>query len=160
MTMQEFNAADTAIARTALLQCCGSKQWAERILARRPFQDRDALLSIAESVWWTLGPNDWLEAFSAHPRIGEKKLSDWCSQEQNGVTAATAQILEQLANGNQEYEQRFGWIFLIHATGKTAPEMLALLHARLKNESADELRVAAGEQAKITELRLTKLLDV
>lgn len=164
MTLHEFHAADAAIARAALLQCCGSKQWAERMLARRPFHNHKTLLSVAESVWWTLEPADWLEAFSAHPRIGnqnttgEKKLSDWCSQEQSELNSAADPILEQLAKGNQDYEQRFGWIFLVNATGKTAPAMLDLLHVRLKNESAEELRVAAGEQAEITKLRLNRLL--
>jgi OHCU decarboxylase len=160
VTFQEFNAADEAVARAALLRCCGSKQWAEGILARRPFYDLETLLSIAESVWWTLGPSDWLEAFAAHPKIGDKKLSAWSSQEQGGINSAPDQVLERLANGNQEYERRFGWIFLVNATGKTAPEMLDALSARLENGSAEELRVAAGEQAEITKLRLNKLLTV
>ena len=166
MTLHEFNAADETVARAVLLRCCGSKQWAERMLARRPFHNHETLLSLAESVWWTLEPADWLEAFSAHPRIGdqktagEKKLSDWCSQEQSGLNSAADPILERLAEGNQHYEQRFGWIFLVNATGKTAPAMLDLLHLRLKNESAEELRVAAGEQAEITKLRLNRLLTL
>ncbi len=165
MTLRDLNAADGAVARAALLRCCGSKKWTERILERRPFHDHDTLLSIAESVWWTLDPSDWLEAFSAHPRIGdkkmtgEKKLSNWCSQEQSGIDSAPTQLLGSLAESNREYERRFGWIFLVNATGKTAPEMLDLLETRLKNERAQELRVAAGEQAKITKLRLNKLLE-
>lgn len=160
MTINEFNAADEAVARAALLRCCGSKQWTAAILARRPFTDRETLLSTAESVWSALAPSDWLEAFSAHPKIGEKKLSSWCAQEQSGLNSAADQVLERLANGNQEYERRFGWIFLINATGKTAPETLDSLHARLKNESAEEFRIAADEQAKITKLRLKKLLHL
>lgn len=158
--LSEFNAADEAVARAALLQCCGSRQWTAEILARRPFHDRETLLSTAESVWSALGPSDWLEAFSAHPKIGAKKLSSWSSQEQSGLNAAADQILEQLAKGNREYEQRFGWIFLVNATGKTARAMLDSLHLRLKNGSAEELRVAAGEQAEITKLRLNKLLSL
>ena len=143
------------------------------MLARRPFPDRETLSTTVESAWWTLEPNDWLEAFLAHPRIGEgrpddknvsqketdQKLSNWSSQEQSGVHFVSAHVRQQLAEGNHEYEQRFGWIFLVNATGKTAHEMLALLHARLNNSSEKELRVAAGEQAKITILRLNKLLD-
>ncbi len=159
MTLEEFNTAEEATARTDLLRCCGSKQWADSMLARRPFYDEAALLSSAESVWWALESSDWLEAFSAHPKIGEKKLAEWASQEQSGLGSAPASILEALATGNREYEQRFGWIFLVQATGKTAAEMLALLQARLTNESTKELRIAAGEQAKITELRLNKLLN-
>lgn len=160
MTLHEFNAADEAVAREALLRCCASKQWTQRMLALRPCSEHETLLSTAESVWWTLGPTDWLEAFSAHPQIGDKKLSGWCSEEQNGVDAASTRILEQLAKGNQKYEQRFGWIFLVNATGKTARAMLDLLHLRLQNGSAEELRVAAGEQAQITKLRLNKLLNL
>lgn len=160
MTLREFNAADDATARAALLRCCGSKQWAERILVARPFRDPETLLSFARSVWWTLDPTDWLQAFSAHPKIGDKKLAGWASQEQNGVHSAPSQILEALARGNEEYENKFGCIFLINAAGKTAPEMLHALHTRLANGSAEELRVAAGEQAKITSLRLHKLLGL
>ena len=159
MTLDGLNAADEATARAALLRCCGSKQWADSMLAGRPFHDEPALLSSAESVWWALDCSDWLEAFSAHPKIGEKKLAEWASQEQSGVGSEPASILESLAKGNEEYERRFGWIFLVHATGKTAAELLDLLHIRLTNESTKELRVAAGEQAKITELRLNKLLN-
>ena len=159
MTLEAFNTAEEAAARVALLRCCGSKQWADSMLARRPFYDGATLLSSAESVWWALESSDWLEAFSAHPKIGEKKLTEWAAQEQSGVGSSSTPILEGLANGNKEYEHRFGWIFLVHATGKTAAEMLELLNARLTNESAQELRTAAREQAKITELRLNKLLD-
>ncbi len=160
MTIHEFNAADEAVARAGLLRCCASKQWAERVLERRPFHDQATLVLVAESVWWTLEPTDWLEAFSAHLKIGEQQRSSWCAQEQSGVDSAPTRILERLAEGNQEYEQRFGWIFLINATGKSAPEMLDLLHTRLENGSAEELRVAAGEQAEITKLRLSKLLNL
>ncbi|MGA8594425.1 MAG: 2-oxo-4-hydroxy-4-carboxy-5-ureidoimidazoline decarboxylase [Bryobacteraceae bacterium] len=160
MTLQEFNRADTDVARLALLRCCGSKRWVEQILAGRPFDDFEALLSTAQSTWWALGPSDWLEAFSVHPKIGDKKLSDWSSQEQDGVDSASNQVLERLATGNEEYERRFGWIFLVNATGKTAPEILDLLNARLKNGKTQELHAAAGEQAKITKLRLNKLLTV
>ena len=159
MTIHEFNAADETVARAALLRCCGSEQWTVGILARRPFPDRETLLAAAESVWSAVAPSDWLEAFSAHPKIGEKKLSSRCAAEQSGLNSAAYPILEQLAKGNQDYEQRFGWIFLVNATGKTAPAMLDLLHLRLKNGSAEELRIAAGEQAEITKLRLNKLLN-
>ena len=116
-------------------------------------------MEASESIWWTLTPSDWLEAFSAHPRIGERSLSKWSSDEQSGVDGAQAEVLARLARGNQEYERRFGWIFLVNATGKTAPEMLQVLQSRLSNEEGAELRIAAGEQAKITKLRLEKLLS-
>jgi 2-oxo-4-hydroxy-4-carboxy-5-ureidoimidazoline decarboxylase len=158
MTLDEFNAASPADARGALLRCCGSSGWSDKVLSSRPFSDAEALLSTAESVWWTLGEKDWLEAFSAHPRIGEKKHSAWSSREQSGIDSASVETLDRLAKGNVEYEDHFGWIFLVNATGKSAREMLALLEARLQNSREEELRVAAGEQAKITTLRLAKLL--
>lgn len=162
MTFEDFNAADVAPASAALLCCCGSTRWVEALLARRPFQDLENLQATAESLWWTLGQQDWLEAFSAHPKIGqrhvgEKKISQWSSAEQSGVADAALAIQERLAEANEEYQRRFGWIFLVNATGKSAPEILGLLEARLKNGDEQELRVAAGEQAKITALRLPKL---
>ena len=111
------------------------------------------LFADADAVWWALEPGDWLEAFAGHPRIGAKKLSGWESVDRSGVGAAP-----ELAQLNAEYERRFGWIFLINATGKTAPEMLDALRARLQNTPEEELRIAAGEQAQITRLRLGKLL--
>ncbi len=164
MTFEQFNIAEVEAASAPLLTCCGSKTWAEEVLARRPFQSREALLAAAETVWWRLDPSDWLEAFSAHPKIGaskngDKSMSKWSSQEQSGMDHATLETLDRLAQENQEYERRFGWIFLVNATGKSAPEMLHLLQSRMKNERAGELRIAAGEQAKIMRLRLNKLLD-
>jgi OHCU decarboxylase len=159
MTFAEFNAANTAEARASLLRCCGSKRWAEILQARRPFPDLDALQAEAETCWWTLGPADWLEAFSAHPKIGQSANSRWSAGEQSGVASAPPAVLDRLAAANQKYENRFGWIFLVNATGKSAAEMLTLLEARLKNEAAPELRVAAAEQAKITTLRLNKLFE-
>ena len=111
-----------------------------------------------------------MEALSAHPQIGSRNelgtknngtgvASRWSSEEQRGVDRAAFEILERLAKGNKDYESRFGWIFLVNATGKDAPEILQELESRLKNESAEELRIAAGEQAKITRIRLNKLLD-
>lgn len=159
MTLEQFNLADEASVLSALLRCCGSKKWANRMLSGRPFSDRKTLLAQADSVWWELEAGDWREAFAAHPQIGEKKTSGWSSQEQSGMDAATVQLLERLAKGNEEYAKRFGWIFLINASGKTADEMLASLESRMRHESGEELRIAAGEQAQITKLRLNKLLS-
>jgi OHCU decarboxylase len=159
MTFAQFNAADPLEVRGALLRCCGSKRWVEKLEPHRPFQDFDALQAAAEAEWWTLKPADWLEAFSAHPKIGENTNSRWSAGEQSGVASATPTILQRLAEANEEYEDRFGWIFLVNATGKSAAEMLDLLESRLKNEAAQELRVAAAEQAKITRLRLNKLFN-
>jgi 2-oxo-4-hydroxy-4-carboxy-5-ureidoimidazoline decarboxylase len=160
MTIQQLNCSDPESLRVPLAECCGARRWVNEILAARPFHDPPALFSAAESVWWALESSDWLEAFSTHPRIGEKKLSAWSSQEQSGLNSATGRILEQLAVGNREYEGRFGWIFLICATGRPATDMLQALQERLCNPPEQELRIAAAEQAKITRFRLSRLLNL
>ncbi len=149
-----------------LLTCCGSREWARRMAAARPFGDEAALLMRADEVWWALEERDWLEAFRSHPRIGEKKADAgqtsreqaWSAGEQAGMGSAAAETQRALARGNREYDERFGFIYIVCATGKTADEMLALLRQRLANDPAAELRVAAGEQSKITRIRLEKLL--
>jgi OHCU decarboxylase len=124
----------------------------------RPFRDTEQLLEMADRVWWSLTPADWREAFAAHPRIGETSGSRWSQQEQSGAASAQAAVLAELAEANREYERRFGHIFIVCATGKTAEEMLGLLRARLSNDPETELKVAAEEQRKITRLRLQKWL--
>jgi 2-oxo-4-hydroxy-4-carboxy-5-ureidoimidazoline decarboxylase len=156
---KRLNALPREEAKKGLLACCGSTRWAERMEAARPFRDLEALYGEADRSWFALGREDWLEAFGRHPRIGEKKLEGgWTKQEQKGVEGADAGVLASLERGNHDYERRFGYIFLVCATGKSAAEMLALLENRLKNDPETELRVAAGEQAKITRLRLEKWL--
>ena len=159
MTLEQLNAADSEIARAALLRCCGSQRWADSMLVRRPFENHDALHALAASIWWTLDPPDWLEAFSVHPKIGDKKRAGkWSSDEQSGIDGAQAAVLARIAKANEDYERRFGWVFLVNATGRTAADILACLETRLPNDKATELRVAAGEQAQITALRLDKLM--
>jgi OHCU decarboxylase len=126
--------------------------------ARRPFRTGADLARVADEVWWSLEGADWLEAFSHHPRIGERS-GGWARDEQSGARAASAATIKELATLNRQYERKFGHVFLIFATGKSADEMLAELRLRLNNDPAPELRLAAGEQAKITRLRLEKLLD-
>jgi len=148
------------------LKCCGSRNWARSLSDARPFTDADALFQKADSVWWSLSDEDWLEAFRAHPKIGEQRATavqseqarNWSAQEQSGVRNAVTETKAALAAGNQEYEERFGFIFIVCATGKSSEEMLAILSARLRNDSGTELRAAAEEQRKITRLRLEKLL--
>jgi len=155
-------------ARAALLDCCGSTRWAAEVAALRPFWDVGQLLSIAGRIWRELGREDWLEAFRAHPKIGESKPAAeageaarrWSEGEQSGARDAAAETLAALAEGNREYEERFGFIFIVRAAGRTAEEMLGLLRARLGNDPETELRVAAEEQWRITELRLKKFLNV
>lgn len=126
--------------------------------AARPFASLDALLATAERLWWSLQPADWLEAFAAHPRIGERASSAWSAQEQAGAGSAGADVRERLTRDNKAYEDRFGYTFIVSATGRTAAEMLTILERRLENAPDDELQIAAAEQRKITELRLHKWL--
>jgi len=136
------------------------------MIAGRPYRDAAALLAAGEACWQALGREDWLEAFGHHPRIGDREAlrarfattCDWAATEQSAAMAASDAILDALAEGNREYEARFGYIFIVCATGKPADELLALLQARLGNDTEVELRIAAAEQAKITRLRLEKLL--
>jgi 2-oxo-4-hydroxy-4-carboxy-5-ureidoimidazoline decarboxylase len=152
---------DEAVA--LLRQACGSARWVERMLARRPFGTLDALLHAAREEWFALSPEDWLQAFAEHPRIGDRaslarKFPDThhlASREQAGVAGAGADVLTALAEGNAAYEDRFGYIFIICATGLDAGTMLSRLHERLGNDPLTELHVAAEEQAKITALRLS-----
>jgi OHCU decarboxylase len=165
MDLGRFNQLPREEAIMCLKTCCGSQSWAETIAHRRPFDDLDTVLRSASEVWFQLGKADWLEAFASHPKIGEKKAQAqqseqeqrWSEQEQSGASLATEGAIGRLAQLNREYEERFGFIFIVCATGKTVEEMLELLSSRIGNDPALELRIAAGEQAKITELRLRKL---
>jgi OHCU decarboxylase len=149
-----------------LLQCCGSKRWAKDMANQRPFPTEEKLLAAANDIWWSLNQSDWLEAFRSHPKIGEKKAADqvsaqsqqWSGQEQSGVANASRTTVSTLAALNHDYEQKFGFIFIICATGKTSDEMLSALRERLQHDTEAELPIAAAEQSKITELRLKKLL--
>ena len=152
-------------ARDLLRSCCGASAWVERMMARRPFGSHDALMATARDEWFGLQRSDWLEAFGHHPKIGDRdslrqrfaRTAHLSEREQAGVDGASEDVLEALAAGNREYERRFGYIFIVCASGKPADAMLELLRRRLTNPPAVEILVAAGEQAKITELRLKKL---
>jgi 2-oxo-4-hydroxy-4-carboxy-5-ureidoimidazoline decarboxylase len=162
-TWQAIDAAPPSDARRLLRACCGSERWVERMMASRPFASRETVLSVARDVWLALDETDWQEAFSHHPKIGDREAlrrrfpetQHLAAREQAGVDGAHHEVLGALAAGNQEYEDRFGYIFIVCATGKSAAEMLASLRERLTNDPADEIRVAAREQSKITALRLT-----
>jgi OHCU decarboxylase len=170
MTMQEglarLNALDASEAERELLKCCGSNAWARRMEAQRPFGDARELLAAADEIWRSLGENDWLEAFAAHPKIGGRRAAreqdaqaeSWSEQEQSGARLAARATLDELAEANRAYEEKFGHIFIVCATGKSAGEMLEILRARLPNDARTELFNAAEEQRKITRLRLEKLL--
>ncbi len=158
----KLNDLPPAEAEAVLLACCGSRAWARRMAEGRPYADADTLLEAADRIWWSLTPEDWREAFAAHPKIGEKKTAGdvrfrrWSEQEQAGVESAEEVVLAELADANRAYAERFGYIFIVCATGKSAGEMLGLLRSRLGNDPEAELRVAAEEQRKITRLRLLK----
>ena len=149
-------------ARAALLACCGSTRWVSEVAALRPFWDVGQLLNIGGRVWRELPREDWLEAFRAHPKIGESQAQRetgaaaraWAEGEQARARAEAAETLDALTEANREYEERFGFIFIVCATGKSAEEMLALLNARIGNAPDEEMRIAAEEHARICELRL------
>jgi 2-oxo-4-hydroxy-4-carboxy-5-ureidoimidazoline decarboxylase len=160
VTLGELNALDAGAAAGEFLRCCGSARWAQRMAAARPFARVDALAARADAIWSELEPHDWLEAFAAHPEIGGSgEVSTWSTQEQSGVAGAGEQTRRRLVEANREYRSRFGYIFIVCASGKTGEQMLARLEARLRHDADDELRVAAEEQRKITKLRLAKLLE-
>jgi OHCU decarboxylase len=168
LSVAELNGLPAEEADGLFASCCGVAAWVSGMVERRPFRDVQTLLHAADEVWWSLGPDSRRDMFAHHPRIGERdaaagqesRASTWSAGEQRGVSAATADVRTALAEGNRDYERRFGHIYLVSAAGKSAEELLGILQARLANDPDTELRVAAAEQAKITKLRLLKLLGV
>ena len=158
--LDRFNRLSDEEAAGELLAVCHSRRWAKEVAAGRPYADVAALQRAADDVWLSLSPEDWREAFEAHPRIGEDggASAGWSRREQAGVGGADAEVRERLARGNAEYEARFGHVFLISAAGRDADEILAALTERLGNDPATELRVAAGEHRRITRLRIERLM--
>jgi allantoicase len=146
------------IAVVELRKCCGSSEWVRQMIAARPFATWIDLVRAAEEIWNGLTPDDWREAFAAHPRIGDRSGSRWARQEQSGTASASSESMDALAAANREYEARFGYIYIVCATGRSADEMLAMAWQRLENAPDHELHAAAAEQMKITKLRLMKLV--
>ena len=165
--LEQLNLLPTREAESEFLKCCGSRRWAARMNDERPFESLDDLIAKADRIWRALEPRDWLEAFLSHPKIGEKKAAAatseqakrWSEAEQAGVGDAATSTLAALAELNQKYEDKFGYIFIVCASDKSSEEMLAILRERLANNPDEELCIAAAEQAKITRLRLQKLLE-
>ena len=163
-----FNAMPDADAERALLDCCGSRPWARTVLSGRPFASADSLLDAADAAWRVLPESEWMAAFRHHPRIGESRAaagqtaaaSAMSAGEQRAVGGAPPDVRAALAEGNRSYEERFGFIFIICASGRTPEEILAALRARMHNDPHAELRAAAEEQRMITRLRLRKLLGL
>ncbi len=167
MTLAELNALPRYRAEEELLKCCGSMGWARAMSRRRPFASFERLLQAAGEIWWRLDPSDWMEAFRAHPQIGQRQPAThssaqsqaWSAQEQSGMQRAGVGVTMELEEANQEYFAKFGYIFIICASGKSAEEMLGILRSRLPNAPGNEIKVAAEEQNKITQLRLKKLVN-
>jgi OHCU decarboxylase len=161
-----LNDLPAAKAEAEFRDCCGSREWARQMTNARPFPMVEQLFEAAENIWESLPKGDWLEAFAAHPKIGSKKpaakqkrAADWSAGEQSAIETASAGVRRQLAELNRLYHDKFGFIFIVCATGKSADEMLAILKARIRNSVQTELRLAAEEQRKITEIRLSKILE-
>lgn len=168
LTLAQFNELSTAEATAQLLGCCTSSYWAQQLASAAPFTAIDAMLSASDAAWnqaQALEAN-LMEAFDGHPQIGNvdslkekyRSTQDSAAHEQSGANDAEDKVLEALAQGNQDYLDKFGFIFIVFATGKSAQQMLDLLLARLPNDRATELANAAAEQNKITRLRIQKLL--
>ncbi len=166
MTLHELNILSKEELKQTLFKCCGSDNWVEKMLTIFPVDDLVELLEDADEKWWQCSEEDWLQAFTHHPKIGDieslqKKFAStaqWAAGEQSVAALASYEVLEKLAKGNDDYEKKFGFIFIVCATGKSAEEMLQLLNARLPNSRKDEIQNAADEQSKITKLRIEKLL--
>ena len=164
--LSRWNFLPASAAANEILPCCGSRAWAERVVARRPLPNGRSLLAASAEIWRSLPESDWLEAFRSHPRIGESKAPSapspqseaWSAQEQSGVAQGDEAVRIALAEGNREYESRFNRIFIVCATGKSPEEILAILRRRLDNDDRTELQEAAEQQQQITQIRLSKWL--
>ena len=164
-TLEAWNKADETEALNQMLACCGARNWASAMVALRPIGSVFELSEAADRVWATMTETDWMEAFACHPRIGERKATQavpkstaWSLQEQSSLAVADASVLAQLNEKNTQYEEKFGFTYIVCATGKTADEMLIILKRRLTNDRATELREAAEQQRQITQIRLGKWL--
>jgi OHCU decarboxylase len=162
--LARLNAMTAEAAEAELSEVCGAPGWARVVAAARPFADRESLVRAAMAAWSALTPAAWIEGFMAHPRIGENRrvaggaASEWSRAEQAGMDAAADSTRGDLAAAQRAYERRFGWTYIVCATGRTPEEMLADVRARLANEPEAEIAVAAGEERRIGRLRLERIL--
>jgi OHCU decarboxylase len=169
--LDRWNKAEENEALSAMIACCGARRWAEAMVALRPMANVVELSLSADRVWSSMDEADWMEAFACHPRIGERegigerraahasaRSQAWSQQEQSSAEDAEDAVLAELAAGNALYEERFGFTYIVCATGKSAEEMLNILNRRLANERAAELGEAAEQQRQITQIRLGKWL--
>jgi len=164
--LARWNSLDTVAAAREILPCCGSEAWAAELTAQRPVADTETLLALSDRVWTSLPQSAWQQAFDSHPRIGQQKAQGavteeslrWSSAEQSAAMTPDETLKAALAEGNRRYEQRFGRIFILRASGRPAPEILAILEERMKHDAVTELHEAAEQQRQITQLRLEKWL--
>jgi 2-oxo-4-hydroxy-4-carboxy-5-ureidoimidazoline decarboxylase len=164
--LARWNQLPEATAVEEILPCCGSRAWARQISAQRPIEDVATLLATSDRIWLALSTADWLEAFRSHPRIGETRSNlessarsqQWSAQEQSRATESPEAVKHALTEGNREYERKFGRIFVICASGKSAPDILENLQRRLGNDDAAELHEAAEQQRQIVQIRVKKWL--
>ena len=167
MTLEQLNTLDKIQLAAELIKCCGSLSWVKQMCDRFPVNTKEDLFENAEKIWMNCSKEDQLEAFTHHPKIGDidslkKKFAStakWAAGEQSGASTANEEILLALSKGNKLYEDKFGFIFIVCATGKSAEEMLGMLQSRLANNPEEEIQIAADEQNKITKLRIEKLLN-
>lgn len=165
MTIQQFNNLSLHQIKDELFKCCGCTNWAEKLLDKFPLTSIDELKNASDKIWFSLSETDWKESFTNHPKIGDvnslkKKFAstaNWASDEQAGVQSAEEQTLIELKKDNDEHKKKFGYTFIVCASGKSAGELLSLLKARLKNSPQEEIKIAMQEQNKITHLRIDKL---
>lgn len=167
MTLDELNNLSAGDATHVFTQCCAARNWVQQMVTARPFANIEELFNVSDRLWLGLSEADFLEAFEAHPQIGNVDslrakyagTKTLAAGEQSSVAVASEQTLQDLADGNRVYLEKFGFIFIVFATGKSAEQMLSLLRERLPNDRQAEIKNAAEEQRKITVLRLQKLLD-
>lgn len=168
MTIAEFDNLKDEKKKELLTQCCGSSAWVNKMLDCFPVEDLVDLEENAEEKWYECSEKDWREAFEHHPKIGDvnslkakfSNTKSWAEGEQSGVQNTSDEVLKELAEYNERYQKKFGYIFIVCATGKSAEEMLGLLKQRINNNPDTEIKIAAEEQNKITKIRLEKLFNI
>lgn len=166
MGLQKLNEIKTEDRKVLFSKCCGSEKWIEQMVSAGPFTSKEEMTEHSQTIWYSLDDKDWLEAFKHHPKIGDmeslkRKFSatqDLAENEQSSVKEASREVLIELSKYNEHYEKKFGYIFIVCATGKSAEEMLSIIKERINNDPKIEIRIAMEEQNKITKLRLEKLL--
>jgi 2-oxo-4-hydroxy-4-carboxy-5-ureidoimidazoline decarboxylase len=165
--LARWNSLDLVAAAREALPCCGSQAWATALASARPIEDEESLIETSSSIWLGLPKEAWQEAFDSHPRIGQKHAQAhateeslrWSAQEQREALSEDETAKLMLKAANARYEQRFGRIFIVCASGKTSGEILTMLEERIQNDDATELREAAEQQRQITQLRLHRWLE-